>query len=278
MISLGQMNRTLVQEKTEDGWQLTDESGEQSLLLPSEDAPEALNCGDSLTVFVYQGSEQELLATTARPQIMVGQLALLKAKHQTPYGTFVDWGLRKDLLVPRREQREPMEPGQKYLVYAYLDDQGRIAASAKYRKFIDQDRHIFRDGDEVHLTVTEATPLGYNVIVDYQFSALLYEDQVFRPVKLGDQLRGYVRQVREDGLLDVSTQKPGYGKVEELTDKIMKQLELAGGELNISDKSDPRIIQREFHCSKKAFKQALGALKKQGLIDIFPTSIRRLSQ
>ncbi len=275
MIAIGQMNRTQVLEQQENGWLLQDIEGEQTLLLPFADAPKELQAEQSLHVFVYQDGEGELLATTARPKVMAGQLALLTAKHNTPYGTFMDWGLSKDLLIPRREQRDEMVPGDKYLIYVYLDDDGRLAGSSKYRKFIDQDRHMYQDGEEVHLTVTEETPLGYNVVVDYKFSALLYDDQIFRAVKRGDQLRGYIRQVREDGLLDVSTQQPGYGKVTELTERIIKRLEQSDGLLKLSDKSDPQLIKREFQCSKKAFKQAIGALKKQGIIEIFPESIQR---
>lgn len=274
MISLGQMNRLHVHKRGEEGWILLSDDEMQSLLLPFADAPAELEVGQSLHAFVYKDSAGELVATTARPKAMVGQLALLKAKQNGPYGTFFDWGLRKDLLVSKRGQREEIEPGDKCLIYVYVDDDERLSGTAKYHRFIDQERHAYRDGDEVHLTITDETPLGFNAIVDYKFSALLYKDQIFRPVKFGDQLKGYIRQVREDGLLDVSTQKPGYGKVPELAEKILQILEKRGGELDISDKSTPERIKKQFNCSKKAFKQAIGALKKENLIEIQPELIK----
>ena len=276
MIELGQMNRLLVLAQLQDGWQLGhSEATDETVVLPFSDAPKQVKVGDSLSVFVYLTGEGELSATTARPKIMAGQLALLKAKNSTPYGMFMDWGMTKDLLVPNREQRDRMEVGESYLVYAYVDEQNRLAASSKYRRYMDQDRHAYQDGEQVHLTVTEQTPLGYNCIVDYKFSALMYSDQVFRKIKPGDQITGYIRRVREDGLLDVSTQQPGYGKVDDLSEKILKRLEQSSGELKLSDKSDPELIKSEFQCSKKAFKQALGALKKQGYIEIYPQKIVR---
>lgn len=274
MISLGQMNRTQVQERTEGGWLLLADQDEREIYLPDSDAPKAIEAGQSLHVFVYHNSEGELAATTARPKAMVGQLVLLTAKHQTPYGVFFDWGLAKDLLVFKRDLPQPVEPGETCLVYVFIDEEGRIAGSAKYSKYVDLERHAYQDGEEVHLTIADETPLGYKAIVDYKFSALLYEDQIFRKVKKGDQIRGYIRQVREDGLLDVSTQKPGYGKVPELAEKIMEALTKGPGSLQISDKSSPEVIKNQFNCSKKAFKQALGSLKKQGLIEIEPQQIK----
>lgn len=273
MISLGQMNRTQVREQADDGWLLQVGDDDNAILLPHADAPDSIELGQSLHVFVYLDSEGALVATTARPKIMVGQLALLKAKHQTPYGTFFDWGLSKDILVPRKEQGDIMAPGEKYMLYAYIDDEGRIAASAKCRKYLDQERHAYQDGEEVHLTILSESPLGFNVAVDYKFSGLLYTDQIFRSVKVGDQLKGYVRQVREDGLLDLSTQKPGYGKVPDLAEQILDVVKKRGGELELSDKSSPEQIKKQFNCSKKAFKQALGALKKSGQIEISPDKI-----
>lgn len=279
MIRLGQMNRLIVAQQQADSWLLreaesADDNGETAILAPA-DAPEKLKVGDSLSVFVFLGSDDELQATTSRPKVLAGQLALLKAKQASPYGMFMDWGLSKDLLVPNREQYERMEVGESYLVYVYVDEQQRLAASSRYKRYIDEERHAYRDGDKVHLTITEQTPLGYNCVVDYLHSALLYEDQVFRKVKCGDQITGYIRQVREDGLLDVSTQEPGYGKISGLAERVMQRLEETNGELKLSDKSSPEMIKSEFQCSKKAFKQAIGSLRKQQLIDIFPDYIKR---
>nr|WP_285817704.1 S1-like domain-containing RNA-binding protein [Echinimonas agarilytica] len=270
---MGQMNRLSVTERQDEAWLLHAEGDDRQVMLPIEDAPNNMKIDDSIQVFVYRDTNENLVATTARPQVMVGQMAMLTAKHNTAYGTFFDWGLPKDILVPRREQREPVEPGEKMLVYVYIDDADRIAASGKYRNYIDLERHSYQDGDEVHITVGEETPLGFGVVIDYKFSGLIYEDELFRKVKIGDQFKGYIRQVREDGLLDVSTQQPGYGKVPVLAEQILKKLEKTGGKLMMSDKSDPRDIKREFNCSKKAFKQAIGALKKNQTIDIFPDSI-----
>ncbi|GGA85983.1 GntR family transcriptional regulator [Neiella marina] len=277
MIKLGQMNRLELAEQSANGWLLIEPESQQQVILASDNAPEQLSVGDSISVFVFADAEGDLVATTARPKVMAGQLALLKAKHGSPYGMFMDWGMSKDLLVPNREQYERMEDGESYLVYVYVDDQQRLAASSRYKRYIDQERHAYRDGDKVHLTITEPTPLGYNCVVDYQHSALLYQDQVFRNVKIGDQISGFIRQVREDGLLDVSTQEPGYGKVSGLSERILQRLDKSGGELKLSDKSAPELIKNEFHCSKKAFKQALGLLRKQQQIDIFPDHIKRRS-
>ena len=249
------------------------------ILLPQRYLPEGCRVGDAVEVFVYYDSEDRLIATTEEPYIVVGEFAFLEAKSVNRVGAFLDWGITaKDLLVPFAEQRAPMREGGVYLVYAYIDKAtGRIAASAKVDKFLDNEPPSYKINQPVELLVVQETELGYKVIVENKHWGMLYRNEIFSPVEPGDYLTGYVRKVRGDDKLDIALQPAGYKKnVGDLSQKILDALAAAGGFLPYGDKSDAADIAAAFGCSKKNFKKAIGTLYKAHRIMILPEGIKEV--
>lgn len=273
MVEIGRYNTLTVVKVVDFGVYL--DGGEQGeILMPKEYVPDNCFPDDEVRVFVYLDSEDRLVATTETPAVLVGEFAWLKVVSVTSVGAFLDWGLRKDLLVPFREQREPMEEGKSYLVYAYLDrSSGRIAASSKIDKYLDQLFPEYIRNQEVDLLVVRKTDLGFAVIVDNAHWGLLYKNEIFRPLKIGQRLKGYIKNVREDDKIDVTLQPAGYAKIDGLAATILDKLKDYGGILDLSDKSDPEEIYRLFGCSKKSYKKALGTLLRQGLVKISDTEV-----
>lgn len=206
---------------------------------------------------------------------MVGEFAFLKVVALSPVGAFLDWGLRKDLLVPFREQRDPMIEGKSYLVYAYLDKASdRIVASTKIDKYLDQVFPEYEPHEEVEVLIARKSDLGYNVIVNNMHWGLIYNNEIFQPLKIGQKMKGYIKEVREDEKIDVTLQLPGYAKIEGLAGMVLEKLKDYGGILDLSDKSEPEEIYKVFGCSKKNYKKALGTLLKQRLIEIGDSEVR----
>jgi len=274
MVEIGRYNTLTVVKIVDFGVYL--DGGERGeILMPKEYVPQNCAPDDEVNVFVYFDSEDRIVATTEVPAVMVGEFAFLKVVALSPVGAFLDWGLRKDLLLPFREQREPMIEGRAYLVYAYLDKASdRIVASAKIDKFLDQVFPDYEPDQEVDLLIARKTDLGYAVIVNNAHWGLIYDNEIFQPLKIGQKLKGYIKTVREDEKIDVALQARGYGKIEGLTGNILEKLKDYNGILDISDKSAPEEIYRVFGCSKKNYKKALGSLLKQGLIEISDTEVR----
>ena len=244
------------------------------ILMPKEYVPTNCSPDDEVEVFVYFDSEDRIVATTEIPAIQVGEFAFLKVVAVSKVGAFLGWGLRKDLFVPFREQRDPMVEGKSYLVYAYVDKASdRIVASTKIEKFLDQVFPDYEPGEEVEILIARKTDLGYAVIVNHAHWGLVYDNEIFRPLKIGQKMRGYIKTVREDEKIDVSLQPAGYGKIEGLAGMILEKLKDYGGVLDLSDKSEPAEIYRVFGCSKKNYKKALGTLLKQGIIEIKDTEV-----
>ncbi|WP_097458646.1 CvfB family protein [Mangrovitalea sediminis] len=269
MVVIGRFNRLKVIRQQEEGARL-DGGPLGQLLLPRRYMPETLQNGDFLDVFLYLDSEDRPIATTERPLAQVGECAWLKVVSVTPVGAFLDWGLPKDLMVPFAEQRRPMQEGRHYLVYLFEDNTGRIAASSKLNRFIADTAPSgsYKPGQAVSLTIGERTDLGVKAIIEHQTWGLLYHDDIFRPVRQGQRLTGYIKRLRPDGKVELSLQQPGYAKVDSLTDKILRELQANGGYLPLSDKSPPEAIKARFHVSKNTFKQAIGGLYKQQRIRI----------
>ena len=274
MVEIGRFNTLTVVKIVDFGVYL--DGGERGeILMPKEYVPANCFPDDEVKAFVYFDSEDRIVATTEHPHVMVGEFAFLKVVALSPVGAFLDWGLRKDLLVPFREQRDPMEVGKSYLIYAYLDKASdRIAASAKVDKYLDQTFPDYVPGQEVDLLVVRKTDLGFAVIINNAHWGLVYDNQIFQPLKTGQRLKGYIRTVREDDKIDVTLQPDGFGKVEGLTGLILEKLKDYDGILDISDKSEPEEIYRVFGCSKKTYKKALGTLYKQGFIEIDDFEVR----
>jgi hypothetical protein len=239
------------------------------VLMPKRYVPYGTKEGDEVEVFIYLDSEDRLIATTETPLAMVGDFAYLEVVSVSNYGAFLDWGLMKDLLVPFREQKEKMEKDRSYVVYVYFDDEtGRIAASAKIDRFLDNVSPQYQPGDEVDLMIATRTELGYKAIVNGLHSGILYYNQVFKPLTMGLKLKGYIAKVREDEKIDLMLERPGYEKMDDLSEQVLAVLRAHGGAMQVSDKSSPRDIETWFKMSKKNFKKALGALYKKRLIII----------
>ncbi len=270
---LGQLNRLVIKKQVEFGVYL-DGNSWGDILLPRRYVPKTADIGSSVEVFLYLDSEDQLIATTEKPLVMVGQVAQMKVVATTKVGAFLNWGLKKDLLVPFAEQNVPMQQDYSYLVYCLVDKSNRIVASSKLDKFIGKTTPDYQAGQEVDIIVAEPTDLGYKVVVDHQHWGLLYKDQIFKPLKRGYSCKAYVQKVRTDGKLDLILDKPGYGKTLDLTGQILQKLQQSGGELPLSDKSSPEDIYATFGVSKKVFKQAIGALFKDQKIEISPQSIK----
>lgn len=268
MVELGKYNTLTVVKVVDFGVYL--DGGERGeILLPKEYVPANCFPDDEIRVFVYFDSEDRIVATTETPHIVVGEFAYMKVVSVSSVGAFLDWGLRKDLLVPFREQQERMTEGRSYLVYAYVDKASdRIVASSKIDKYLDQVLPEYEPNQEVDLLIARKSELGYNVIVDHLHWGLIYNNEVFQPLKIGQKLKGYIKCVREDEKIDVALQPSGYEKIDGLSASILEKLQDNGGVLDISDKSAPEEIYRLFGCSKKNYKKAIGALLKKGLIVI----------
>ena len=249
------------------------------VLLPKRYVPEGCEVGDPLNVFIYLDSSDRFIATTQKPRAQVGEVAFLEVKDVNRVGAFMDWGLPKDLLVPFNQQQETMEAGKSYLVYLYTDEEThRIAASSKLNKFINRLPDNYKQGQKVDLAISDVTDLGYSAVIDDQFWGLLFFNDVVRPLKIGQKVRGFIKQIRSDGKVDLSLHAPGFSKIENLADKIIDRLEKGQGFLPISDKSPPELIYEAFSISKKAYKTAIGTLYKQRKIRIEKDGIYLLEQ
>jgi len=229
-----------------------------------------------MEVFLYRDSEDRLVASTETPKCEVGQYATMEVIDVHPKaGAFLDWGLSKDLLLPYHEQTKEVKTGDRVVVYVMLDKKSnRIVATAKFNRFLNKTRPYYDDGDQVDLIIFEKTPLGYNAIINHRHRGLLYHSDVNRELRIGESLEGYVRSVRDEDKIDLSLEPSGYGRVSNLTDQILLALQQNQGNLDIGDRRSPEEIKRVFGTSKKAFKQAIGALYKKRQIDISGTGIR----
>ncbi len=247
------------------------------MLLPLRLVPNGAEAGTVLDVFVYVDSEERLTATTKRPRAVVGEFALLKVKEATTVGSFLDWGLEKDLLLPFGEQMEPVRRGDQVLVYVYLHSSGRIAASAKLEKFIKPVDDSLSEGAEVELLVYACTDLGAKVLINNSFGGLIFNTEfVVKPV-CGERLRGYVKKIRDDGKVDVTLRKGGAQEAAKDREIILEALAAHNGFIPLTDKSTPEAIATLLRLSKKSFKKAVGGLYKEGAVTILPDGIRMRS-
>lgn len=273
MLKIGQYNTLKIVKILSFGAYL--ECDDKEILLPTRYVPQDAKVDDEVEVFIYHDNEGRLIATTLHPNAIVGEFAFLRVKSINTTGAFLDWGLMKDLLVPYKEQKMQMREGRWYLVYVRLDPiTNRIMASARIEKFIGNVPPAYEPNQEVDLLVVEDTEIGYKVIVNNLHWGMLYYDQVFQRLERGEKLKGYVKEVRDDDKIDINLAPLGYQKVEGVSKIVLDALKTKGGFLPVHDKSDPDEIYSLFRCSKKAFKQAIGALYKQHLILIEKEGIR----
>jgi predicted RNA-binding protein (virulence factor B family) len=268
MVEIGKRNYLRISRTVDFGAYLDgDELGE--ILIPKRYLPERVQIDDSLEVFVYNDSEDRLVAVTDFPIAQVGDFAWLNVKSVNSFGAFLEWGLPKDLLVPFREQNKKLIEGKQYLVYIFLDLMTRrIVASTKLDKFLDNVPPEYSQGEEVNIIVSNETDLGFKVIVNSCHWGILYKNLLFKKIEPGQKLTAYVLKVREDEKIDVTLQKPGLSDIIELTDIILNELKNHNGFLPLTDKTDPEEIYMRFGVSKKNFKKALGDLYKRKKISI----------
>lgn len=267
MIYLGEYNSLKIVRQTDNGVYLTDEENSGEVLLPNKFVPETWDVGDVIQVFIFKDSEDRITATTDKPLIKLNEFACLQVRDVNDFGAFLNWGLDKDLLVPFKEQPGKMIPGNWYIVHLYLDEQtNRLAASARYQKFLQKQFIRLQAGEAVDLLIDDQTELGINVIINNRYRGLIYQNEIFEKLRRGDRRKGYVKLVRPDGKIDVTLQKIGYARIEPNGEKILAQLKANHGYLLLTDKSDPDDIAEALKMSKKTFKKAIGTLYKQRLI------------
>lgn len=278
MIKVGRSYELDVIKATDFGFYLdAEELGE--VLLPIKYAPEDLEVGDYLEVFLYLDSEGRPIATTQKPKARVGEFAYLKVVANTEVGAFLDWGLDKDLLVPFSEQHRPMEVGHAYLVHVYINDaDGRIVASSKIDKFLDDEKpHDFKPQQAVDLIIANTTDLGYKAIVNHSHWGVLYKNEVHQRLSFGQSIQGFIKHVRPDGKIDLSLEG-GQVTRDKYSEIILNYLKRQNGFAPVHDKSDPKLISDLFGMSKGAFKKAIGGLYKQRVISIEKDGIRLLEK
>jgi len=272
-LQAGQYHLLPVQRKTDFGFYLDD--GQEGILLPKRFAPRNLRVGDELKVFVYHDSENRLIATTQTPKALVGDIALMEVVSVTQQGAFLDWGLMKDLFVPQSKQLGIMRKGGKYLVKLYIDEQtGRVAATEKIEALLNTMPCPLKELDVVDLVAYRESELGWVMIINYQFTGILHSSEIFTQIHKGDHFTGFIKKIRPDEKIDVVLGKPGFAKVEDETEKLVRLLKENNGYLPFNDKSTPESIYEYFGMSKKTFKMTTGHLYKQQIISFTKTGIQ----
>jgi len=273
-VEMGRINRLRIIRRSDAGvWLDGRERGE--IFMPRRYAGKDIMTGDDVDVFIFPDTGNQFLATTKRPYAMIGEYALLTVAAVTPVGAFLDWGLEKDLLVPFSEQKEKMEEGRSYIVHVHLDKRtNRIVASSKLNRFMSKQPAGFAEGQSVDLLICTQTEIGYKAIIDNTRWGILYKNEVFQPLKKGQRLRGFIKNVRDDGKIDLCLQLPGYAQIEGAAEKIIGTLKSQGGFIRVTDKSPSAIIYSMFGMSKKTYKKAIGSLYKRRLIAIEEHGIR----
>lgn len=265
LIPIGQHQDLAILRHTTVGLYLGDEAGEEDVLLPNKYCPEKFTIGEKLRVFVYRDYEERKIATNLMPKILMHQFALLRVTSVSNIGAFMDWGLEKELLVPFREQRKKMEEGRWYIVYLDLDEEtDRLYATNKIEKRLQNHTLTVKQGDAADILVMKKTELGFSVIVNQQHEGLIFESDIFSTLNIGDKIKGYVKQIRDDNKIDIYLQPIGFENFNDPNcEMILATLTANDGFLPIADKSTPEEIYDQFGISKKSYKKAIGTLYKQ---------------
>lgn len=275
MIEIGKYNNLTILRSTSVGLFLGDDSGED-VLLPLKYCPENVNMGDKIDVFVYRDGEERKIATNLIPKILLHEFALLEVTDEARVGTFVDWGMEKNLLVPFKEQRMRMERGRWYVVYLDLDKEtDRLFASNKVEKYLSNDVLTIKEGEKVDILILRQTDMGYSVIINNKHSGLIFDNEIFKRLNIGEKHLGYVKKIREDNKVDISLHPIGFENSNDPNCEIIYQTLVDNdGFLQITDKSSPDDIYSEFGISKKAYKKAVGTLYKQKKIELLADGIK----
>lgn len=267
MLNAGTYHKLTVSRISDHGLYLSDDE-QNEVLLPNRYVSLENKVGDMLDVFVYHDSEDRLIATTEHPLGKVGEVAYLRVVDKTVHGAFLDWGITaKDLFLPNRNMIGFVEPNRKYIVYIYRDSvTGRAVASMGLRGFISNGELNLRRGQEVDIIVTQRLDSGFRVVIDNRYWGMIYDNQIFGEVRIGERMKAYVRRITEDNRVDLSLQQEGYDEVKKSADKLMSQLRANGGILPLNDASSPEQVVETVGMSKKVFKRTVGYLMKRGEI------------
>jgi uncharacterized protein len=266
-MKLGRYHTLRVVKEVDFGVYLDADGNE--ILLPAAYVPEGTQPDDELEVFLYRDSEERPIATTLRPYAIVGECAYMEVKQVTRVGAFLDWGIAKDLLVPFSEQPFKLMEEMLVLAYVFHDERtDRIAATCQLNKFINNKEITVAEGDAVELVIGEETELGHRVVINHKHWGMLYFNEIFKEIHLGDRVEGFVKKLREDGKIDVALQKQGYAEVRDASEILYDKIKENDGVLLLTDKSEPEAIYDELQMSKKTFKKALGALYKARRVSI----------
>lgn len=268
MYRLGEVNTLKINRKSDHGLYLIDDE-ENEVLLPNAYVNPDWNINDEVDVFLFTDSEDRITATTVKPKIALDGFAYLKVLDVNRVGAFLDWGLPKDLFVPFSEQRNKMQVNEYYPVTLYLDyESERLIASSKIEKFLEKEDVELEKGQEVDLFIFKETDLGFKAVINELYQGLIYHNEIFQPVSVGNKLKGYVKNIREDNKVDLTLNKTSNSKFDDNQEKILSILKIEDGFLPLNDKSDPEEIYEELSMSKKAFKRAIGGLYKKKVITI----------
>jgi len=276
MINIGEFNTLEILRDTEPGLFLGDTDGNE-VLLPNRYVEDIFKVGDDVEVFIYLDNNERLVAVTSEPHITRGDFAVLRCNAINDYGAFLDWGMVKELFCPFKEQAFPMKKGGWYLVHCYLDEKSeRLVATSKTNRFLDNETLTVSEFEAVDLIVSHPSDFGMNVIVNKKHTGLIYKDNIFQELSVGDCLKGVVKKIRPGNKLDIGLGEIGYRNIEPNAKKILDRLEDNSGFLPLHDKSSPEAIKDALEMSKKNFKKAIGSLYKQKLIAIESDGIKRL--
>ena len=276
-IKVGEYNTLKVARAFDFGMYLGEDK--DVVLLPKRFIPPGLKVGDVVEVFVYHDSEDRLIATTQKPLGIVGDIVNLPVVSVTKLGAFMDWGLMKDLFVAKSQQLMGMRVGGHYLVKIYLDEMtGRVAATEKIERFLSNEQLTVKEQDPVDLVVYRRTDIGYVVIINNLHTGVLHHNDIFHEIQVGDKIKGYIKNIRENNLIDVGSGKMGYQRVEDEAGKILRLLKENDGYLPYHDKSDPEEIYSFFGMSKKTFKMTTGNLYKNKKIIFTQTGIKLVEE
>lgn len=277
MINPGEYRILKVTKKVEFGVYLSEEGGEEKVLLPAKQVPSGAGIGDEIKVFVYRDSKDRLIATTNEPKITLGGLAVLRVLEITKIGAFLDWGLEKDLFLPYHEMQGKVNQDDEILVTLYVDKSGRLCASMKHLYNLLSTDSPYKKDDTVKGRVYEfGHDFGTFVAVDDKYSAMIPRTEDVTGFKISDIIEAKVSGVKADGKLDLTIRGRAFEQIDSDADKVMKAIEEFGGVLPFSDKASPEVINRELHMSKAAFKRAVGHLYKERLVEIKENCIRKL--
>ena len=275
MLKAGRTETLTVSRISEYGIYLADEE-QYEVLLPNRYTSLTDKVGDKKKVFIYHDSEDRLVATTETPLLRVGEVGFLRVVDKTPHGAFLDWGLHgKDLFLPNRNQQGGVLVGHEYLVYLYEDDiTGRCVATEKLKAFVNNELITVKPREQVSILVASESPIGFRVVVNNRHWGMIYRNQIFRPVAVGDRLTAYVARITDDNRIDISLQQSGLAQVRDSAETLLRMLRENGGVLPLNDDSDPEVIRQSTRMSKKVFKRSLGMLLKRGTVEVLDDGIR----